>query len=407
MKHVLSLTTLYPNSVSPRTGVFVARSMEALAKHGKSRVRSGGSRAENWHVTVINPIGIPPVALGRYRELVHLEPYREERGIAVHRPRFTLMPRLGERRHPGAIAKTILPVIERIHGETPIDLVAAQLAFPDGPAAASIAQHLGVPLSIKARGRDVFYWGEQDFAREQMLAAACRADGMLAISDALKNDMVRLGMDANRITVHRTGLDRDRFRPLDHDRLRAQLAAELDFALPVNAPLLTCVGTLCEYNGQDIAIASLAGIEGARLVLAGEGEDEPHLRALAQDLGLAERVHFAGSLDHDMLPLILSAADAMVLPATREGLANPWVESLACGTPVVTTDTGGAREIITDHSAGRLVERSPEAVAAGVNALLNDPPLRREVAAHAIDFGWERHADELADHFDRIIAKRG
>ncbi len=68
---------------------------------------------------------------------------------------------------------------------------------------------------------------------------------------------------------------------------------------------------------------------------------EARLRALAVSGGVADRVHFAGSLDHDVMPLILSAADVMVLPTLSEGLANAWVEALACGTPVVTCDVGG------------------------------------------------------------------
>jgi len=393
VKHVLSISTLYPNPVEPDRGGFVARSLKALINYDGE-----------WKVSVINPIGIPPVPFGRARELALLEETAEEGGVAVHRSRYTRLPKIGGRTDAGAIAKAASPLVKRIHAEMPIDLVHAQLFFPDGPAAATIAQRLGVPLSIKARGNDIIEWGATGSAQEEILAAALQADGLLAVSEAMKRRMIDLGMDSRKITVHRTGLDRDRFRPLDHDRLRAQLGEALGFVIPDNAPLLVCVGALAEPKGQDIAIAALARIEGARLVLVGSGEDERHLRELAGDLGLAERIHFAGSRDHDMLPLILSAADVMVLPTSGEGLANPWVESLACGTPVVTTDTGGAREVIIDDTAGRLVKREPESVADAVNAVLNDPPLRREVAERAARFSWERHARELAAHYDRLIA---
>ena len=391
MKHVVVLSTLYPNAVNPRFGTFVARSLEAFAKRS------------DWNVTVVNPIGTPPIALGRYRALAALDEVSEEAGVTIHRPRFTLIPTVGARRNASAIAKAALPLIRRIHAETPIDIIDAQFFFPDGPAAAWIARQIGVPLSLKARGSDITYWGEIDFAREQMLEAAECADGILAVSEALAEQMAEMGMPRGKIRVHYTGLDRDRFRPLEHTQLRAQLSAELGFAMPDNAPLLACVGALIERKGQDIAIAALAKIEGARLVLVGKGDDEAHLRELARDLGLAERVHFAGSLDHDLLPLILSAADAMVLPTMNEGLANAWVEALACGTPVVTCDVGGARELITNNTAGRLVERTPESVAAGVNEILNNPPMRQAVAAMAERFSWDTNALELAAHYDQLI----
>lgn len=390
MKHVLALSTLYPNAVNPQFGTFVARSLEALAKRG------------DWRVTVINPIGLPPLALGRYRPLAELTAVSVENGITIHRPHFTLIPRIGARRNPAAIARAALPLVQQVRAATPIDVIDAQFFFPDGPAAADIAQATGLPLSIKARGSDISFWGRQDFARQQMLNAARAATGLLAVSRDLAGQMAAMGMDAGKITLHYTGLDRDRFRPLGHTQLRSQLSRELGFAMPDNAPLFTCVGALIERKGQAIAIAALRDIPGARLVLVGKGEDEARLRALAISEGVADRVHFAGSIDHNVMPLILSAADVMVLPTVSEGLANAWVEALACGTPVVTCDVGGAREIITCDTAGRLVARNPEAVAAGINAVLNNPPAREAVAALTEGFSWEANAAALAAHYERL-----
>lgn len=395
VKHLVSISTLYPNAANPRFGTFVARSLEALAKRG------------DWRVTVINPIGLPPVAVGRYRALADLDELSVEEGITVHRPRFTLIPKVGARRNAMGIAKAVTPLVHRIHAETPADLVDAQFFFPDGPAAALVAAELDLPLSIKARGSDITHWGKQDFARAQMLEAANAASGLLAVSEALKSEMVALGMPAEKIAVHYTGLDRDRFRPLDHTQLRSQLGNALRFDLPDNVPMLVSVGALIERKGQAHAIAALPLIPGARLVLVGKGEDEAKLRELARKCGVSDRVHFTGAIDHDLLPLILSAADAMVLPTSNEGLANAWVEALACGTPVVTCDVGGAREIITDDVAGRLIgERSAQAVAEAVNSVLNAPPDPMEVAARAERFDWETHAEALAGHYDGL-AKSG
>ena len=390
MRRALVLSTLYPNPVNPRFGTFVARSLEALAKRA------------DWEVTMVSPIGLPPLALGRYRPLAELPEVSEEGGITVHRPRFTLIPRIGARRNAAAIARAVLPLARRLHAEAPFDLVDAQFFFPDGPAAAIIAEALGLPLSIKARGSDITFWGTQDFARKQMVEAAGTAAGLLAVSRDLAERMALLGMPRERITLHYTGLDRDRFRPLEHTQLRRQLSEELGFPLPDRAPLLACVGALIERKGQAIAIRALREVPGALLVLIGKGEDEAHLRSLAVSEGVADRVFFAGSIDHDLMPLILSAADVMVLPTANEGLANVWVEALACGTPVVTCDVGGARELIASDTAGRLVERTPEAVAAGITAVLNNPPPREAVAALTEAFSWDANAAALAAHWEGL-----
>lgn len=403
MKHVLAISTIYPNPVQPRAGVFVERSMEALA----NRPIGPASKGEPWRVTVINPIGMPPIPFGRYKPLTDL-PLREERaGIAVHRPRFPLIPRFGARLNAAAIARAVLPLARAIHSETPIDVIDAQYFFPDGPAAAIVSRSMNRPLSIKARGSDINYWGKRTFARRQMLEAASNAEGLLAVSDALRAAMIALGMPGEKIGLHYTGLDRDLFRPMRHDRLRSQLGTRLGIALPRNGPLFACVGTLNRAKGHDIAIRALARLRGehsdAQLLLVGKGPEEAALQALSHEMGLADRVHLTGAIDHRLLPLILSAADAMVLPSQSEGLANAWVEAIACGTPVITTDVGGARELVTDRAAGRLVERDPQSFAEGMREVLSDPRAPEDVARAAERFDWRIHARELAAHYERLV----
>jgi teichuronic acid biosynthesis glycosyltransferase TuaC len=393
VKRLLSISTLYPNAHRPRFGTFVARQMEALAARG------------DWDVTVINPIGLPPVALGRYAPLAKAAVTGVEGGVTVHRPRFTLVPKLGGPINPAMIARAVLPLAKRLHALAPFDLVDAQFFYPDGPAAAKIASNLGLPLSIKARGADIQLWGGKAWARRKMLRAAEQAGGLLAVSAALAEDMAALGFPRDKITVHYTGLDRDRFRPLDRGASRARLASELGVALPPSAPLLATVGALIPRKGQQFAIRALARLPEAHLALIGTGPDRAPLETLVNDSGMAERVHFLGSLDHDLLPVVLSAADALVSPSSSEGLANAWVEALACGCPLVITEAGGARELLTSPAAGRIVERDADAIAEAVAELLAAPPPREEVAAQAERFSWEANAAALAEYFEGLLAK--
>ena len=401
MKHALVLSTLYPNASNSLFGTFVARSMESLAARG------------DWRVSVINPIGLPPLGMAalsdRYRALRDLPERAEEGGITVYRPRFTVVPKLGARRNAAAIAKAALPIARDINAEAAVDLVDAQFFFPDGLAASELAQALGVPLTIKARGSDITYWGTFDFAREQMRVAASAASGLLAVSEALAEETVAtLDTPRETIKVHYTGLDRDRFRPLDHTQLRAQLGGILGFELLDDSPLLAGVGALVARKGHDISIEALALLKmehpDARLLLVGQGEEEAILRRLAAELGVEDRVHLTGAVDHNLLPLILSSADMMVLPTSNEGLANAWVEALACGTPVVTCHVGGARELLKTEVAGRLVERNVGSVAQGIREVLAEPPDPQEVAALAQAFDWTTHADKLAEYYETLLA---
>lgn len=386
---LLSLSTLYPAPSRPGFGRFVAAQMETLARRG------------DWQVTVINPVGLPPLPLARYAPLRAIPPVERagpERPVAVHHPHFMLIPGLSGRFNPALIARAVLPLARRLHAERPFDLVDAQFFYPDGPAAARIAQALGLPLAIKARGADIHYWGARDGARSQILAAGAQARRLLAVSEALAADMAALGLPADRIHVHRTGLDHARFRP----RPRGEALAAMN--LPADTRLIASVGALIRRKGHDLAIAALAGLpDDVMLAIVGSGPEESKLRYMARDAELEARVRFAGQLGHDDLPLLLNAARAMVLPSASEGLANAWVEALASGTPIVIPDIGGAREVIDQPAAGRIAPRDPTAIAAALNEVLAADYPPEVVARSAERFSWDANAAALAAHYAAIV----
>ena len=158
-------------------------------------------------------------------------------------------------------------------------------------------------------------------------------------------------------------------------------------------------------KGQRLVIEALAAIPDTHLAFAGTGPDEAELRALAQHHGVADRVQFLGQVSHDLLPQVLSAADVLVLPSASEGIANAWIEALACGTPIVVPDIGGAREVLSDPAAGRIVPRNAGAIAAAVNAILADQPTEEAVSASADRFSWDRNATELVAFWNEMTGR--
>lgn len=391
---ILSIATLFPNPAKPSFGIFVGNQMRAVVADGAV------------DLTMVSPIGVPPWPLSRRRPYDALSALPEESdasGIAVHYPQFTLIPKLGGDSNPARIARAVLPLARRLHGEQPFDLVDAQFFFPDGPAAAIVARALGLPLTIKSRGADIHYWGKRPAALAQMLGAAQQAAGLLAVSEALRADMIALGMPADRITVHYTGLDRERFHPVERGAARALVSAVPELGIWSQGPLIVTPGSLIPRKGQRLVIEALAQLPDVRLALAGVGEDERALRALAASLGVDERVHFLGQVGHDLLPHLLCAADVLILPSASEGLANVWIEGLACGTPIVIPDIGGAREVVQDPSAGRLAQRTPAAIAEAVRDILADPPGQEQVSANVTRFSWGVNAANLVRFWRAVL----
>jgi len=386
MLRVLTLATLFPNGARPTLGVFVERQTRALAAQ------------PGVEVEVVAPLGLPvwPLSLHpHYAPLRALPAHETRNGLCVHRPRYRVWPVIGRARAARSMAAALLPLLGEIRARFAFDVIDAEFFWPDGPAAMHLAAALGVPFSVKARGSDIHLWARKASCARQIAAAGQAAAGLLAVSDALKRDMGAIGLPEDRIRVHHTGIDLDLFRPADRAAAKA--------ALGLAGPLLVAAGALTRRKGQDLAIEALKAVPDATLILVGDGPDRARLEGLARAGGLEGRVRFLGVRPHGELPALLAAADVMVLPTMSEGLANVWVEALACGTPVVTSDVGGARDAIDRPEAGRLVPRDPAAIAAAVRELLADPPAQAEVRKAAERFSWEKNGAELAEHLRALV----
>jgi teichuronic acid biosynthesis glycosyltransferase TuaC len=354
---VLSLATLFPDCARPNFGLFVEKSLRALAAQ------------PGINLTVVAPVGLPPFPLSlhpRYSALRALPLAETWQGLTVHRPRFTLVPRIGAARNPAAIARAVLPLVQRLHRGQPFDVIDAQFFYPDGPTAMRIAAALALPFSVKARGSDISYFGHDPATAPQVLDAARNAVRLLAVSAAMRDEMATIGIDPAKVRVHYTGIDSQRFCPGDRTVARAALGLS-------DGPLIASVGALIRRKGQALVIEALPALPGVTYALAGSGESESDYRALAARLGVADQVRFLGPVPNADLPMLYRAADVVVMPSVSEGLANAWVEAMACGTPIVISDAGGAAELVTSDVAGRIVARTPEAIAEAVRALLATP----------------------------------
>jgi teichuronic acid biosynthesis glycosyltransferase TuaC len=382
---VLTLASLFPDASRPTLGPFVERQTLELAAH------------PDVELQVVSPRGLPPWPLSlhpQYRAISELPARETWKGLTVHRPRFVHLPGTGGRYDAGAMSRALLPLLLSIRASFPFDVIDAEFFFPDGPAALSLSNTLGVPYSVKARGADIHFWGTQGKTAAQVLAAGQGAAGLLAVSSALKADMVALGMAEDRIRVHYTGVDLSLFQPLNRSAEKAELG--------VSGPLIVTVGALIPRKRQGLVIDAVARIPGATLALIGKGEDAAKLQAQAQSLGIGDRVLQLGALPHATIARWLGAADVMCLPSASEGLANAWVEALACGTPIVITNVGGAPELVERAEAGRLVEPDPSAIARAIQSLLADPPAQLTVRSTAERFTWSANRDALYDHLSDV-----
>ncbi len=388
MLRVLTLSTLFPDATRPNFGVFVERQTLGLAAHPDVSLQA------------VAPIGLPPGPLrriGHYATLATLPAHERWKGIDVHRPRFTVRPFLQGRHHASALQRALIPVLDDIRKNFAFDVIDASFFFPDGPAAIALGKRYDVPVSIKARGADIHHWGTASATAAQVRDAGGNAAGMLAVSAAMKTDMVAMGLPADRIRVHHTGVDQDLFHPRDRTAAKA--------ALGVAGSLVVSIGALIPRKGHAIVIDAVAALPGVTLLIAGEGRDRSKLEEQIARLGIANRVRLLGAVPHAEIPTLIATADVTALASSSEGLANAWVESLACGTPIVITDAGGAHDVVTLPEAGRVTIRDGLAFAAAIGAVLADPPSPQATRATVASFTWKANTAALYEHLATLAAE--
>jgi rhamnosyl/mannosyltransferase len=157
--------------------------------------------------------------------------------------------------------------------------------------------------------------------------------------------------------------------------------------LPFNGPLtLLFVGRLRYYKGLDTLLRALAGLHGVHLTIVGDGPMRGPWEALAAELGVAERVYFAGAVEDADLPALYHQAHLFVLPANAraEAFGTVLLEAMASGLPCVTTEVDtGTSWVVQDGITGLVVPpKSPGALTEAIQSLL-DAPRRRAAMGQA------------------------
>ncbi|WP_019140773.1 glycosyltransferase family 4 protein [Noviherbaspirillum massiliense] len=388
---ILTFTTLFPNRAHPTNGIFVETRLRHLVASGKVRSR------------VVAPVPWFPfrhARFGRYAKFAQAPRADRRFGYDIVHPRYPVVPKLGMTAAPFLLANAVKPVIGRIIDEGyDFDVIDAHYFYPDGVAAAMLGRYFNKPVVITARGTDISFIPQYRLPRKMIRWAVDHADCAIAVCDALRQELIALGADAGRVVTLRNGVDLQLFRPVDRDQARRELQLE-------HFTLLS-VGNLVSHKGHDLVIGALTELPDVRLLIAGAGPEQATLKALAERLGVSDRVRFLGTLPQERLKACYGAADALVLASSREGWANVLLESMACGTPVVASKVWGTPEVVASPAAGILMEeRSARGVAQSVAALRACYPDRAATRRYAEQFSWDATTRGQIDVFRRLRRKR-
>jgi glycosyltransferase involved in cell wall biosynthesis len=234
---------------------------------------------------------------------------------------------------------------------------------------------------------------------EKLIRWAYRsADVCLAISPGVAQGLVdHYDVDPKRIRIIAN--------PVDLEGVRAGAVTPLTFKLPPR--FIVGVGRLAYQKGFDLLIDAFSQLDdpGLDLVLVGSGPEEAALKARAETLGLGERVHFPGFVEHPSA--ILARAEIFCLSSRWEGFGHVIVEAMASLCPVVVTDCEyGPADIVQQGENGILVAPdSPDALAAGLKQLLLRPDEAKRLATRALERAEDFSVDTIAASYWELFAE--
>lgn len=391
---IVVLSSLFPSSIQPGAGLFIRERMFRIG--------------QKLPLTVVAPTPWFPLQHIIRRFKPHFRPgapaHENQSGIDVWFPRFLSVPGAFKQLDGLMMALAALPRLRRLKAAGHLDIIDAHFAYPDGYAASLLSRWLDVPFTITLRGTETRHITDPRFSG-RLLEAISRADQVFSVAESLRKLMIAHGAQPEKIEVVGNGVDTTRFVPQN----KASCRRALD--IPADAKVLISVGGLVPRKGFHRVIEQLPSLRQAHpdlifLVVGGasaEGNNHQQLEQQVKALELDTCVRFLGPRKPHELSGILSAADVFVLATSNEGWANVFLEAMACGLPVVTTDVGGNREVVCDHNLGIVVpfgdsEALCQAIATALDRHWDHAAIRR----YAEENAWDERVERLNGHFLRI-----
>ena len=251
-----------------------------------------------------------------------------------------------------------------------IDIIHGHYLFPAGAAAVEVGKKYNIKTYVTAHGSDMFeLYKNQSFMRSTVRKVLEEADGVFAVSNALRHEIIATGVVgiANKTKLSWNSVDINKFSTKHNDSFKKEYKLE-------DKPIVLFVGNLIKRKNVDSLLeAKKVANSDYYLVVVGDGPLFKKLRKKVEEEHIRD-VIFTGSRDdvEDIIP----SCDVLILPSYSESFGLVLIEALACGKPVIGSDVGGITEIITDD-VGLLIDPTKvSSIAMAVDRMVNDENLR-------------------------------
>jgi len=292
-------------------------------------------------------------------------------------------------------------------GEKKYDLTHSFFTVPCGYLSYRIKKESGIPYIVSLRGSDVPGYSDRfmfiyDILKPLIVRIWKSAASVISNSQGLKD----LALESNQeqeIGIIHNGIDVGQFKP-DPSRKNPD-----EFVITPGGSRITArkgLGYLVE------AVSELVPeYPNIRLRIMGEGNESERLKIMVSKLKLEKNVEFLGRVPHDDTVPKYQEADLFVLPSLNEGMSNAMLEALATGLPIVTTNTGGASELVKVGENGFIVEfENSRDIAEKIRTIMDDKDLMESMSRKSLEMSkemsWQSVSGRYVDEYEKIIRQK-
>lgn len=258
------------------------------------------------------------------------------------------------------------------------------------------------PLVVTLRGSDVKLSVNDPLLKKILKYVLKNSDAVTTVSNDLKMDVLKLGIDKRKVSFIPNGVDVVLFRKRD------KMASRKNLDLPYSRIILY-IGRIVKDKGLFVLLKALSGLKNVTLILIGSGKDQTKLSLEAEKLKISRNVVFLGEKKHSEIPSYCNAADIFVLPSFSEGRPNVILETMASGTPIISTKVGGIPELIEDNRNGFLVvPGNPNDLRNKIELLLKNPTLAKKFTDNGFlylkknNLTWSSTSEKYLDIYKKI-----
>lgn len=372
-----------------------------------------GLRGQGWDVQGVTRLGYP-YDMPKMDELGEIAQSNLVDGVPYHR--LSTAPGIEKKSPITEYIKRYVSALEAKSMEERPQILHAASNHWNGLAAVSAANRLGIPSIYEVRGlwevtrgsRD-FEWakgGMYRFMARMEADAAANATHVLAITQALKDELINRGVDGEKITVVPNAVDAQRFTPQPRD---AELEAQLGFQ---GKTVIGYIGSVLDYEGLGLLIEAAERMRSQRndfvVMIVGDGAELERFRSAVEEREMTDVVRFLGRVPHEDVERYYSLVDIAPfprLPLPVCEMVSPLkpFEALAMGKAIVASDVAALAEIVQPNVTGLLHRKGDvDDLTAKLTELVERPELRAQLSSNGLT--WVRENRQWPDMAQRVSA---